>query len=105
MKKIDVYKDDKGKWCVMVEGVDLASAIADGGLTVSFEPGGAPPRVHMTLRSDRVNMYLPEAVIEAVKQLDPAPGMTIPCDGTCGSSDPHDAHLAPGAAEHLGRNA
>jgi hypothetical protein len=29
-------------------------------------------------------------------------GLTTPCDGNCGSDDPHDAHLAPGALESLG---
>lgn len=72
MNKVDIYKDDKGKWCVEVNGVDLAAAIDDGGLAVSFEAGGLPPRVHMTLRADRLNLRLPEAVIETVKQLDPA---------------------------------
>jgi hypothetical protein len=71
MNKVDIYKDDKNKWCVEVNGVDLAAAVIDGGLSVSFEPGGMPPRVHLTLRADRFNMRLPEAVIEAVKQLDP----------------------------------
>jgi hypothetical protein len=71
MQKVDIFKDDKGKWRVEVNGVDLAPAIVDGGLAVSFEPGGMPPRVHMTLRADRFNIRLPEAVVEAVKHLDP----------------------------------
>jgi hypothetical protein len=28
-------------------------------------------------------------------------GLTVPCDGSCGSDDPHDAHLAPGALDRL----
>lgn len=72
MNQVDIYKNDKGKWCVEVNGVDLAGAIVDGGLAVSFDPGGIPPRVYMTLRADRFNMRLPEAVVETIKQLDPA---------------------------------
>lgn len=29
-------------------------------------------------------------------------GLTVPCLGGCDSADPHNAHLAPGAAERLG---
>lgn len=105
VNKVEIYKDDKGKWCVEVNGADLAAAIVDGGLAVSFEPGGAPPRVHMTLRADRLNMRLPEAVIDAIKQLDPATELTAPCHGECGDVSPHDAHLVPGALEYLGRDA
>jgi hypothetical protein len=35
---------------------------------------------------------------------DPA-GLTTPCDGSCGNSDPHDAHLAPGALQRLSPSA
>lgn len=32
-----------------------------------------------------------------------ATGLTYPCAGGCGSSDPHDAHPAAGALAYLGR--
>lgn len=69
MNKVEIFKDERGAWRVEVNGVNLADAIADGGLSVSFEPGGAPPCVHMTLRADKLNMRLPEATIKAVERL------------------------------------
>lgn len=30
-------------------------------------------------------------------------GLTVPCNGRCGDTSPHDAHLAPGALDYLGR--
>ncbi|GIE30178.1 hypothetical protein Ait01nite_032230 [Actinoplanes italicus] len=105
MSKVEIFKDDKNTWHVEVDGVDLASAIVDGGVQVQFEGGGLPPRVYLTLGADKLNLRLPAATIEAIKQLDPATELTSPCAGQCGDPSPHDAHLLPGALEYLGRDA
>lgn len=35
---------------------------------------------------------------------DAGAALTVPCDGQCGSPEPHDAHLAPGALQRLTDN-
>lgn len=71
MPKIEIYKDDRDRWVVLVDGVNMASAIADGGLRIEFPPEDAYPLAHMTLRARELNVQLPEAVIEAVEALLP----------------------------------
>lgn len=71
MSKIEIYKDDYDVWNVVVDGVNLAGAIADGGLKIEIPSWPDPPLVHMTLRARRLNVTLPEATIKAVEALLP----------------------------------
>jgi hypothetical protein len=58
----------------------------------------------VTLIKDRTAVagWLELFIIQLGREAERDPtGLTVPCDGSCGNADPHNAHLAPGALGRL----
>lgn len=68
MNGIQITHDERG-YHVIVDGVDLAAAIAAGGLKVEWVPGQEHPHITMTMRPHELNAHLPEATLAKVEEL------------------------------------
>ena len=70
MTEVEIQKEN-GLWQVLIDGVDMAPAIAAGGLRVEFRGGAEAdfPLVHVTFRARTFTADLPGAVVRAREEL------------------------------------
>lgn len=70
MAHVQIHQNSDGSGRVLVDGVDLSMHILADGFRIENLGGGKtdPARVHMTVVADTLDVDLPEAVIEAVRQ-------------------------------------
>ena len=65
--RIGVVEGDDRAACVLVDGVDITKSVLAEGFAVEFVNDATPYAVvSMRLRTDRLDMDLPQAVLDAI---------------------------------------